>query len=71
MDKLGEAVEAGLRKYFGNSGWSDAVFANARQYVINAIKESGIVGVIDQKGTLVPRVYTDADAECWVDSADR
>lgn len=63
LDKLGEAVEAGLRKYFGHSGWSDAVYANARQYVVDAIKESGIVGVIDQNAKRKPRIYTDADAE--------
>ncbi len=66
MDKLGEAVEIGLRRYFGNH-WSDEVFANACQYVVDAIKESGIVGVIDQNAKRVPRIYTDADAQAWTD----
>ena len=36
--------------------------------LLQDLRNHGIVGFVDQNATLAPRVYTDADAEAWVDS---
>lgn len=37
------------------------------EYIMQGLKENGIVGFVDQNATRVPRAYTDADAEAWSD----